>query len=113
VALTALLTGVAVWVHHVGDRLLGEKDSRKLVLDELVGFAVAMTAVSATWQLVVLGFLLERGLDIAKIPPANIVESKAPGGWGVVGDDVVAGLYTCALLHLTSYLIPGWVGLAG
>ena len=115
---TAVLTGAAVWIHDVGDRILGEKDSRKLVLDELVGFAVAMTvvpmtAVSATWQLIVLGFFLERAIDIAKVPPANLVEDKVPGGWGVVGDDVVAGLYTLALLHLGCHFAPGWLGLAG
>ncbi|HUU83080.1 MAG TPA: phosphatidylglycerophosphatase A [Phycisphaerae bacterium] len=109
----ALLTAAAVWVHHVGDRLLGEKDSRKLVLDELVGFFVAMTAVPATWQFILAGFLIERGIDIIKVPPANLVEKKVPGGWGVVGDDVIAGLYTLVLLHLGGYLLPGWLGLAG
>ncbi len=108
-----VLTAVAVWVHHLGDRILGEKDSRKLVLDELVGFAVAMTAVPATWQLIVLGFFLERGIDIVKVPPANLIEQKVPGGWGVVGDDVVAGLYTLALLQAGCHLAPGWLGLAG
>ena len=74
-------------------------DDNRWVLDELVGFAVAMTAVPATWQLIVLGFFLERGIDIVKVPPANLIEQKVPGGWGVVGDDVIAGLYTLALLH--------------
>jgi phosphatidylglycerophosphatase A len=113
VVLTIVLTGVSIGVHHVGDRLLGEKDSRKLVLDELVGFLVAMTAVPATWQCVVLGFALERAIDIAKVPPANLVERKVPGGWGVVGDDVIAGLYTLVLLHLGCYLAPAWMGLTG
>lgn len=113
VALTALLTGVAVWVHHVGDRILGEKDSRKLVLDELVGFLVAMTAIPFTWQCITLGFALERLIDIAKVPPANLVEKKLPGGWGVVGDDVIAGLYTLAVLRLGCYLAPTCLGLPG
>jgi phosphatidylglycerophosphatase A len=112
-AITVLFTAVAVWVHHVGDRLLGEKDSRKLVLDELVGFLVAMTAVPDTWQLIVLGFVLERGIDIVKVPPADLIERRVPGGWGVVGDDVIAGLYTLGLLHLVCYLIPAWLGLFG
>jgi phosphatidylglycerophosphatase A len=112
VAATVFLTGLAIVVHQIGDRILGEKDSRKLVLDELVGFAIAMTAVQPTWQLIILGFVLERAIDISKIPPANIVERRLPGGWGVTGDDVVAGLYTLGLLHLGCYLVPALLGLA-
>ena len=110
VVLTCALALVSVWVHQVGDRILGEKDSRKLVLDELVGFMVAMIAVRPAWPLIALGFCLERAFDIAKVFPANIVERKLPGGWGVVGDDVVAGLYTLAVLHLLCYLLPGLPG---
>ncbi len=102
---------VSVWIHQVGDRILGEKDSRKLVLDELAGFLVAMIAVPATWRLIALGFVLERAIDIAKLFPGNLVERKLPGGWGVVGDDVVAGLYTLGVLHLAMRLWPSAVGL--
>lgn len=108
---TAALTLASVAIHQAGDRILGAKDSRLLVWDELVGFAIAMTLVPMTWQLVVLGFLLERAIDIAKIFPANWVERRVPGGWGVVGDDVVAGLYTLGLLHLACWAAPAWVGL--
>jgi len=107
---TLLLTGLAIVLHDLGDRILGEKDSRRLVLDELVGYAVAMTAVPATWQLIALGFLIERALDIAKFPPADIVERRLPGGWGVVGDDVIAGLYTLGVLHALAWLAPGVMG---
>ena len=63
--------------------------------------------------LTVLAFFVERMIDIVKVPPANYVERRWPGGWGVVGDDVVAGLYTCALLHLIIWYKPlaMWVGL--
>jgi len=110
-AVTAALTAAAVVVHDAGDRILGEKDSRKLVLDEIVGFLVAMTAVPFTWQLVALGFFLERAIDIAKVFPANRIERRWPGGWGVVGDDVMAGLYALALLQLACHFAPGAVGL--
>lgn len=109
-AVTAALTAAAVVVHDAGDRILGEKDSRKLVWDELAGFMVAMTLVPFTWQLVTIGFFLERLIDIAKIPPANLIEKHVPGGWGVVGDDLMAGAYTCAILHLLIHYAPAWVG---
>lgn len=97
----AVFALASVWVHHQGDRLLGEKDSGKLILDELAGYFVAMSFLPGpTWQLLAAGFVLERGLDILKPFPAGYLEKHAPGGWGVVGDDVVAGAYTCVLLHL-------------
>ncbi len=108
----ALLTGLAIWIHDVGDRILGEKDSRRLVLDELVGYFIAMIAVSPTWQLIVLGFFVERFLDIAKIPPARQIERHVPGGWGVVGDDIIAGLYTLGILHLLIWAAPAAMGCA-
>ncbi|MHC4696007.1 MAG: phosphatidylglycerophosphatase A family protein [Planctomycetota bacterium] len=110
---TVCFTGASIWLHEVGDRLMGTKDSGQLVWDELVGFMIAVAFVPLTWQLTVLAFFLERVIDIVKVPPANYVERRWPGGWGVVGDDVVAGLYTCALLHLIIWYKPlaVWVGL--
>ncbi len=96
--LAVIFTGFSVWLHDVGDRLLGEKDSRKLVLDELAGFWFAVIVVPLTWQMFTLAFFLERFIDIIKVPPANIIENKVPGGAGVVGDDIVAGIYTMLIL---------------
>lgn len=111
VVVTLAFTGASVWLHAAGDRILGEKDSRRLVWDEIVGFLFAIAFVPFTWQIALLAFLLERFLDIVKVPPANWIERRWPGGWGVVGDDVVAGLYTCALLHLAIQMMPRWLGI--
>ncbi len=111
VAVTIMFVLFAVWVHGEGDRILGEKDSRKLVLDELAGFFVAMIGVPPTWQLVLGGFLVERALDIIKVPPANWIERRWPGGWGVVCDDLMAGVYSLILLRAAILWIPAWVGL--
>ena len=107
-AATVVLTLFGVWVHQVGDRILGVKDSRKLVIDELVGYAVAMIAIAPTWPMLVIGFFLERAIDILKIWPANWVERRWPGGWGVVGDDVVAGLYTLVILHVAARALAAY-----
>jgi len=104
------MTVAAMIVHQIGDRLLGEKDSRKLVWDELVGFWIAVLAMPFTWQSAVLAVLIERALDIAKVPPAGWIERRWPGAWGVVGDDVVAGLYTCAAMHLLLRAAPAMLG---
>lgn len=111
VTCTLAVTLAAVWIHSVGDRILGQEDSRLLVWDEVVGFLIAVAFVPFTWQLAILAFLVERVIDIVKVPPANWIEDGWKGGWGVVGDDVIAGLYTCGLLHLVVRIAPAWVGL--
>lgn len=104
-------TLVAVWIADRTDRILNEQDSKRNVIDELPGYLIALAGVPLTWQLVVAAFFIERAIDIAKIWPASWVERKVPGGWGVVLDDVVAGLYTLAILHAAIRFIPDWVGL--
>jgi phosphatidylglycerophosphatase A len=112
-AATLVFALASVRLHTIGDQILGEKDSRKLVWDELAGFLFAVLFLPFTPHLAVLAVVIERALDIAKVPPANWIEKRWPRGWGVVGDDVVAGLYTCLVLHGLVRLAPTLVGLGG
>jgi len=113
VAFTLAFTATAIALHDWGDRLLGTKDSRLLVWDEIAGFLVAVAFVPFTWRLAIIAFFVQRGIDIVKVPPAPWIEKRWPGGWGVVGDDLLAGLYTCALLHLLMRFVPSVSGVAG
>ena len=101
----------SIWIADRTDRILGEKDSKRNVIDELPGYLIALIGLPVTWQFIVAAFFLERVIDIAKIWPASWIERRLPGGWGVVLDDVVAGLYTLALLQLALHLTPNWFGL--
>ncbi len=103
---TVVFAGVSIWLHENGDRLLGEKDSRKLVWDELAGFFVATGVMPLTWPMFVMCFFLERIIDIVKVPPANWIEDKWLGGWGVVGDDLMAGGYTLLILLCVEWWVP-------
>jgi phosphatidylglycerophosphatase A len=90
----------AVYVAAVADKQMGETDDPSIVVDEMAGFLIAMAYVPLTpWSLLG-GFVLFRVLDIFKPPPINTVERKFSGGLGIVGDDLVAGLMTNALLQL-------------
>jgi len=90
----------AVYVAAVADKQMDETDDPSIVVDEMAGFLIAMAYVPLTpWSLLV-GFVLFRALDIFKPPPINTVERKFSGGLGIVGDDLVAGLMTNALLQL-------------
>ena len=91
---------LSAWVAGMAQDLYGAKDPGKIVIDEVAGYLVTMAGAPADWQSVILGFLLFRFFDVVKVPPARFFDRQVKSGWGVVLDDVVAGLYACAALHL-------------
>jgi phosphatidylglycerophosphatase A len=80
-------------------RASGIKDPGFVVIDEVAGQLIALIAVPVTWQSLVAGFILFRGFDIVKPPPVRSLE-LFPEGAGIVIDDVAAGLYALACMHL-------------
>lgn len=90
----AALTALALWAADRAEKLLRSEDPSVVVIDEVVGFLVGLAWLPQGLYVVALGFLLFRAFDILKIPPIKWVEQRFPGGLGVVGDDVVAGIYT-------------------
>jgi phosphatidylglycerophosphatase A len=91
-------TFVGVWAASVVARQLASKDPQVVVIDEVAGFLVTMVPVRiVSWQAVLSGFVLFRLLDSLKPWPIRSAE-KLPGGWGVVLDDVVAGVFGAAAM---------------
>ncbi|MDD2767124.1 MAG: phosphatidylglycerophosphatase A [Methylococcus sp.] len=81
-------------------RILGKTDHSAIVWDEVVGFLVTMWGVAASWQSLLLGFVLFRFFDIVKPWPIRVIDRRTRGGWGVMLDDVVAGAFSALILHL-------------
>lgn len=96
----AAFTGFAVWVSGEAEKIFNKKDSGLIVIDEMAGFLVTMFLIPWNVNTLVTGFLLFRFMDIAKPFPIRRLESTLPGGWGVVGDDVLAGIYANAVLRV-------------
>jgi len=91
---------LSVWISDRAAFILRHPDPPMVVIDEIAGYLVTMAGVPGTWQDVVIGFLLFRALDIIKPFPARQIDRTIPGGWGIVFDDVIAGLYGCVMLHV-------------
>jgi phosphatidylglycerophosphatase A len=70
----------------------GKVDPHEVVIDEVMGMAVTLAFLPLSIKTIGIGFLLFRIFDIIKPFPARRSE-KLPGGWGIVMDDVVAGVY--------------------
>ena len=98
--LCAALALAAVWVSGRAIELYGRHDDPRIVIDEVVGLVVTMFGTAPTALTLVLGFALFRAFDIFKPWPCRTIDRKIDGGVGVVLDDVAAGVYAAAALHL-------------
>ena len=103
-ALSLALLAPAIWSAGVACKYFGHEDPPEVVIDEVVGQWLALAAVNpADWKQWLAAFLLFRALDIAKPFPLRRLE-RLPGGYGVVADDVAAGL--CVMIVLVGL---GWL----
>ncbi|HEY5973585.1 MAG TPA: phosphatidylglycerophosphatase A [Geobacteraceae bacterium] len=91
---------LACWVSGQAELIFQEQDSGKIVIDEVVGYLVTMTAFPCEWRYIVAGFFLFRLFDIVKPPPARWFDRQLKNGYGVVLDDVAAGVYGWLALFL-------------
>lgn len=105
VAFLAVLALTAVAASGPAEREFGE-DGRPIVVDEIVGQWIAVAGLVPTPAVVVGGFLLFRAFDVFKPFPAGRSQSLR-GGWGVVADDVIAGIYAAVALRLVLRFVPG------
>lgn len=102
------LFALAVWAAHQAGRIYGVADDGRIVIDELAGYLVTVAFLPFSWQTALLGFVWFRIFDILKPPPANWVDRRLKNGFGVVLDDVLAGVYAALALRLTLFfLLPG------
>ena len=76
-----------------------EHDPSQANIDEIVGMFIALVWLPKTWVIIFAGFFLFRIFDIVKPYPANKLESL-PKGWGVMADDVLAGIYANIVLQI-------------
>ncbi|MDF9391819.1 MULTISPECIES: phosphatidylglycerophosphatase A family protein [Methylococcus] len=99
-AVVIVLLGLGVVACGRCGRTLGEPDHPAIVWDEIVGFLLTMWGIAASWQNVLLGFVLFRFFDIVKPWPIRAIDRRTAGGWGVMLDDVAAGLLSSVILHI-------------
>ena len=79
---------------------VGVHDHPAIVWDEFVGFFITMFMIPISWQSILLGFILFRLFDIAKPWPISFVDKKVSGGFGIMIDDVLAGIFALIIMQL-------------
>ena len=81
------------------------KDPKEIVIDEFIGQSIPLIICGKNIILLAISFITFRIFDIYKVFPANIFDKKMNGTIGIIGDDIVAGLYTLVIIYLIKLYI--------
>lgn len=106
-AVLVLTFALGVWTCDVAGRRLGVDDHRALVWDEFVGQWIALCAAPLGWPWLIAGFALFRLFDVWKPWPIRIADRRVHGGFGVMLDDVLAGIYALVVMQIAAFLLQG------
>jgi phosphatidylglycerophosphatase A len=104
---TILVCVLGIWICGKTAEDMGVHDDSSIVWDEVAGMLITMLAVPLSWETVLVGFMLFRFFDIIKPWPISYLDEHVHGGFGIMIDDVLAGLLAVACLHLC--LVFGWL----
>lgn len=107
-ALLAVVLACGVWSATLAERHYGRSDPGVIVIDEVAGVLIALFWIPVTGIGFLAGFLAFRVFDIVKPFPVGAAE-RLPSGWGVMADDVVAGLYAYVTVRVLAALAPEWM----
>ncbi|MBF0096212.1 MAG: phosphatidylglycerophosphatase A [Magnetococcales bacterium] len=100
-----LLTLLGCWATTFACRHFQRQDPSQVVVDEAAGVMVALLFVPEGWAWWLVAFVLFRFFDIVKPWPVNWLDRALPSPWGVMADDVAAGLYAGLCMTVLSRII--------
>lgn len=108
--LYTVIAFIALASHAAGaaGRYWKHADASPITIDEVVGYLVTMALVPWGWGNALAGFLLFRFFDVLKPWPAGALDRKLKNGFGVVMDDVAAGLWSWGALYLLRMSVHAW-----
>ncbi|XVJ66368.1 MAG: phosphatidylglycerophosphatase A [Lacibacter sp.] len=93
-----IILSLGVWSGNKMEKIWG-KDSNKIVIDEVAGMMLVLIFIPTKQIFILVALVLFRFFDIAK--PFGIKKAELlPGGWGVMADDVVAGIYSLIIIRI-------------
>jgi phosphatidylglycerophosphatase A len=104
IAVGVLFTVIGFMASGQVEKLIGKKDPGCIVIDEAAGIMISFLFIPMTWPVMLTGFFLFRAFDMFKIYPANKFEAMG-GSYGIMMDDVMAGIYTNIVLQIAVRVI--------
>lgn len=94
-----VITILGFWTAGKAAKIFNQKDPRCVVIDEAAGMLISLMFIPYDLKWVITGFLVFRLMDTLKPFPAARIE-RLPGSLGIMGDDIVAGIYTNIVLQI-------------
>jgi len=104
IAFVIIFIALSSWICDRVSRQIDVHDHPGMCLDEFAGFFVTMIAAPRGWPWILLGFLLFRLFDIWKPWPIHAIDEKIHGGFGMVLDDIVAGIFAMLIIQIVSMI---------
>lgn len=101
--IAVVITLIGVAAAQRADQAWKTEDNQKIVIDEVAGYLVTISFVPRSWAALAVGFVVFRFFDIVKPPPIRWLEENLPGGWGVMLDDIGAGVMGVIVMGLLTY----------
>jgi phosphatidylglycerophosphatase A len=98
-----VVTLVGTWAAEHFCRASGTQDDQRIVIDEVAGYLVTLLPVAKSPINLVLAFFLFRLFDIWKPPPVRWIDDHVHGGFGVMADDLAAGVYAALVLFALNH----------
>ena len=108
VGLIAVTFAAGTWAATHAERFFGGIDPGPVVIDEVLGMLVTLAFIPVGRSGALAGFFLFRVFDVIKPYPADRLE-KFHGGFGIMADDAMAGIYANLALRLVMWLLPAWI----
>jgi phosphatidylglycerophosphatase A len=102
-AITLFSLAISYPISQRAEEIYKVKDCKKIVIDDFSGMLITYLFIPHTARFIISGFFLFRMFDMLKVPPADKIE-KLPGAAGIVGDDLVAGLYANVVLQFVGII---------
>ncbi len=105
ILVVSLIIVFSIWLCEKVSRDISSHDHQGMCVDEIVGYLVTMIGAPHGFLWIAAGFGLFRLFDIWKPWPINVVDQRVHGGFGMILDDVLAGVYSLLILKLMSWVI--------
>ncbi len=90
---------LGIWICQKSAEWLNKEDPSAVVWDEIIGYLITMVAAPQGITWLILGFVLFRLFDILKPWPISVADKKLHGGFGIMFDDVIAGIFAALSLQ--------------
>ena len=93
IGIVVLISVSGIFIAGEAEKLYGEKDCPCIVIDEIAGMLTTLVWLPQGIGFLLAGFISFRIFDILKPFPVGLAERRLPGGWGIMMDDILAGVY--------------------